>query len=53
MVRRGNPHVIFHFNPVRSGWINQIETWFGILTRQSIRRGTLGSIKVLISQVGV
>ncbi|GAA2362308.1 hypothetical protein [Dactylosporangium salmoneum] len=36
----GNPQVIFHFTPVGSGWINQIETWFGILTRQSIRRAT-------------
>ncbi|WP_432976027.1 hypothetical protein [Dactylosporangium sp. CA-233914] len=42
-----SPQVIFHFTPVGSGWINQIETWFGILTRQSIRRGTFGSIKVL------
>ncbi|GAA2588119.1 hypothetical protein GCM10010399_17640 [Dactylosporangium fulvum] len=48
-----NPQVIFHFTPVGSGWINQIETWFGILTRQSIRRGTFGSIKVLISQIRV
>jgi hypothetical protein len=30
-----NPQVIFHFTPVGSGWINQIETWFGILTRAS------------------
>jgi transposase len=35
-----NPHVHFHFTPVGSSWINQIETWFGIITRQSIRRGT-------------
>lgn len=35
-----NPHVHFHFTPVGSSWLNQIEIWFGILTRQSIRRGT-------------
>jgi hypothetical protein len=29
-----------HFTPVGSSWINQIETWFGIITRRSIRRGT-------------
>ncbi|MGW5366679.1 IS630 family transposase [Actinopolymorpha pittospori] len=46
-----NPHVTFHFTPVGSSWINQIETWFGIITRQAIRRGTFGSIKVLISQI--
>jgi hypothetical protein len=32
-----NPNVQFHFTPVGSSWINQIETWFGIITRQAIR----------------
>jgi hypothetical protein len=27
------------------------ETWFGIITRQSIRRGTFTSVKVLITQI--
>jgi transposase len=46
-----NPHVQFHFTPVGSSWINQIETWFGIITRQSIRRGTFSSVKALIKQI--
>lgn len=46
-----NPHVSFHFTPVGSSWLNQIETWFGIITRQSIRRGTFTSVKVLIKQI--
>jgi transposase len=46
-----NPHVHFHFTPVGSSWLNQIETWFGIITRQSIRRGTFSSVKVLIKQI--
>ena len=46
-----NPHVHFHFTPVGSSWINQIEIWFGIITRQSIRRGTFTSVKVLIKQI--
>jgi transposase len=46
-----NPNVHFHFTPVGSSWINQIETWFGIITRQSIRRGTFTSVKVLITQI--
>jgi len=46
-----NPHVKFHFTPIGSSWLNQIETWFGIITRQSIRRGTFTSIKVLITQI--
>ena len=46
-----NPQVSFHFTPVGSSWINQIETWFGIITRQSIRRGTFTSVTVLIKQI--
>ena len=46
-----NPHISFHFTPVGSSWINQIETWFGIITRQSIRRGTFDSVKALINKI--
>ena len=46
-----NSHVRFHFTPKGSSWVNQIETWFGIITRQSIRRGTFSSVKVLITQI--
>jgi transposase len=46
-----NPNVEFHFTPVGSSWINQIETWFGIITRQAIRRGTFSSVKVLIKRI--
>jgi hypothetical protein len=31
--------------------LNQIETWFGIITRQSIRCGTFSSVNVLVKQV--
>ncbi len=46
-----NPHVHFHVTPVGSSWLNQVEIWFGILTRQSIRRGTFSSVNVLIKQI--
>jgi transposase len=36
-----NPHIHIHFIPVGWSWLNQIESWFGIITRQAIRRGTL------------
>src|SRR4030081_2054697 len=42
-----NPHVHFHCTPVGSSWLNQIEPGFGITPRQSIRRGTFTSVKVL------
>ena len=46
-----NPNVTFHFTPVGSSWLNQIEIWFGIITRQAIRRGTFTSVRVLIAQI--
>jgi transposase len=46
-----NPQVSFHFTPIGSSWINQIEIWFGIITRQSIRRGTFASVNVLVKQI--
>jgi len=46
-----NPHVHFHFTPKGSSWMNQIETWFGIATRQAIRRGTFSSVQVLIRTI--
>ena len=48
---KGNPHVHFHFTPVGSSWINQIETWFGIITRQAIRRATFPSVHALTRQI--
>lgn len=39
--------VIFHFTPTGASWMNQIEIWNGIITRQLIRRGTFSSVKVV------
>ena len=46
-----NPNVAFHFTPVGSSWMNQIETWFGIITKQAIRRGTFTSVNALINRI--
>jgi transposase len=48
-----HPRVRFQFTPKGSSWINQIDTCFGISTRQSIRRGTFSSVKVLTTQIRV
>lgn len=45
-----NPNVTFHFTPVGSSWLNQIEIWVGIITRQAIRRGTFTSVMALIAR---
>lgn len=39
--------VVFHFTPTSASWMNQIEIWNGIITRQLIRRGTFSSVQVL------
>jgi transposase len=46
-----NPNVTFHFTPIGSSWMNQIEIWFGIITRQAIRRGTFVSVNHLIQRI--
>ena len=32
-----HPHVHFHYTPTYSSWLNQVECWFSILTRQALR----------------
>lgn len=32
-----HPNVHFHFTPTSASWLNQIETWFGILSRKALR----------------
>ena len=46
-----HPNVAFHFTPTGSSWLNQIEIWFGIITRQSIRRGSFKSLAELVQQI--
>jgi hypothetical protein len=31
--------------------MNQVETWFGILTRQAIRRGSFENVRVLTAAI--
>src|SRR3954447_22491234 len=46
-----HPDVSFHFTPTGSSWLNQVEIWFNIITRQAIRRGTFSSLRVLIKTI--
>jgi transposase len=46
-----HPRIHFHFTPTSASWLNQVETWFGILTRQAIRRGAFNSVKALIAMI--
>jgi hypothetical protein len=33
------PRVHFHFTPPSASWMNMVEIWFSILTKQRVRRG--------------
>jgi transposase len=46
-----HPRIAFHFTPTSASWMNQVETWFGILTRQAIRRGSFRSVKELVAMI--
>jgi transposase len=35
--------VQFHFTPTSASWLNQIEIWFGLLTRKSLRGASFAS----------
>jgi len=48
---QANPRVSFHFTPTSASWMNQIETWFGILSRQAIRRGSFRSVRELVAMI--
>jgi transposase len=32
-----HPNVHFHFTPTSASWLNQVESWFGILSRKALR----------------
>ena len=46
-----HPRITFHFTPTSASWMNQVETWFGILTRQAIRRGSFESVRALVAAI--
>lgn len=43
--------VHFHFTPTHASWLNQIELWFSILTRQLLSKKDFKSVKDLTKQV--
>jgi transposase len=46
-----NPRITLHFTPTSGSWLNMVEIFFGIITRQAIRRGTFGSVRELIDAI--
>jgi hypothetical protein len=46
-----NPRITMHFTPTGASWMNMVEIFFGIITRQAIRRGTFTSVPDLIGAI--
>src|SRR3954451_16270331 len=46
-----NPRITLHFTPTSGSWLNLVEVFFGIITRQAIRRGSFDTVKQLITAI--
>jgi len=47
-----NRRVTLHFTPTSGSWMNLVEVFFGIITRQAIRRGSYASVPELEAAIG-
>ena len=43
-------HVV-HYTPKHGSWLNQVEIWFGVLSRRLLRRGEFRSVQHLAAQI--
>jgi hypothetical protein len=43
--------VTLHFTPTSGSWLNLVEVFFGIITRQAIRRGSYASVPELVAAI--
>ncbi len=39
-----HPNFVFHYTPAGGSWLNQVENWFGILSRKALERGVFASV---------
>ena len=46
-----NPRITLHFTPTSASWMNMVEIFFGIITRQAIRRGSFDSVRELVEAI--
>jgi transposase len=52
LARPENKRITLHFTPTGCSWINLVECFFSIITRQAIRRGSFTSVKELVATIG-
>ena len=46
-----HPRVHLHFTPTSASWMNLVEVFFSIITRQAIRRGSFASVGDLVAAI--
>jgi len=46
----GHKHVV-HYTPKHGSWLNQVEIWFGVLSRRLLRRGEFRSVGELAQRI--
>ena len=46
-----HPRYHVHYTPTYASWLNQVETWFHLITQKAIRRGTFKSVKELKAKI--
>jgi len=46
-----HPRITLHFTPTSGSWLNLVEVFFSIITRQAIRRGSFDSVKDLVGAI--
>ncbi len=47
----GHPNVYFHFTPTSASWLNQVEIWFGILSRKTLSGASFASTDQLVQAI--
>lgn len=45
--RRHGDRFVFHYTPTHGSWLNQIELWFGILSRRVLKHGSFETAEAL------
>jgi transposase len=46
-----HPRFVAHFTPTGASWLNLVESWFSLLTRQRVRRASFTSVMALIKSI--
>ena len=46
-----HPRIHLHFTPTSASWMNLVEVFFAIITRQAIRRGSFPSVAALVAAI--